>query len=111
MRTGLLRHQVTLQQLVAGSPPVNPIGEPDEAWTDIATVAAAIEPLRGRELIAAQAAQSEATGQIRIRYRSGVTTKFRVKFGTRFYDILGVVNNRELNWELLLLVKEDINNG
>lgn len=111
LRAGVLNKRVTIQQLVAGSPQQNSGGETDEDWADVATVYAAIEPLRGRELIAAQSTASEVTGQIRIRYRSGVTPKMRCVFGTRYYDILAVVDGREMNEEMVLYVREGPNNG
>jgi SPP1 family predicted phage head-tail adaptor len=112
MRLGPLRHMVTIQQLVAGSPQQNAGGEMDETWTDVATVNASIEPLRGRELIAAQATNSEVTGTIRMRYRSGVTPKMRCVFeSTRYYDILAVVDTMERHREMLLSVREGPNNG
>lgn len=111
MRTGALRHRVAIQNQVASSPSQNAIGEDAYTWADVATVPAAIEPLKGRELIAAQATQSEATGTIRLRYRSDVTAKSRIVFGSRIFDVLGVINTRERNWELVLLVKEGPNNG
>jgi SPP1 family predicted phage head-tail adaptor len=112
MRLGPLRYMITIQQLVAGSPQQNNIGEPDETWTDVATVNASVEPLRGRELIAAQTTNSEVTGTIRMRYRSGITPKMRcVLDGTRYFDILAVVNTMERDRELLLSVREGPNNG
>jgi SPP1 family predicted phage head-tail adaptor len=112
MRSGPLRHRVTIQELVAGSPQQNSGGEMDDTWTDVATVNASVEPLRGRELIAAQTTNSEVTGTIRMRYRSGITSKMRcVLDGTRYFDILGVVNTMERNRELLLSVREGLNNG
>ena len=111
MRVGALIHRVQLQNFVAASPSQNAIGEPDGTWTTFATVPASIEPLRGRELIAAQATQSEVTGTIRIRYNASVTAKTRVLFGARAFDVLGVINPDEANWQLALLVKEGTNNG
>jgi len=112
MRTGKMRHLVTLQNLVVGSPQQLPTGEPDEAWTAFATdIWADIQPLRGRELIAAQAVASEVTGTIRIRHVAALTAKSRVLFGTRIYDILAAVNPGERNWEWLLYVKEGPNAG
>jgi len=111
MRSGLLRHRVTIQQLVSASPQQDAGGEPDESWSAVATVWGAVEPLRGRELFAAQQVSSEVTGLIRIRYRAGVTPKMRCVFGTRNYDILAVVDPLERHREMQLLVREGPNNG
>lgn len=111
MRSGSLRHRVTLQSLVAGSPDRDSGGAPDEAWTDVVTVFASVEPLRGAELLRAQQVDSEVSGQIRIRYRAGVTSKMRAVFDSRNYDILAVIDPRERNHELLLLVREGLSDG
>lgn len=111
MQAGKLRHRVTIQRLVTGSPTQNAGGEPDASWADVATVYASIEPLRGRELLVAQQINSEVTGTIRVRYRAGLTSADRIKFGTRYYDVLGITNPEERNRELLLQVREGPNNG
>lgn len=111
MRAGTLRHRVAIEQLVANSPTQNAGGEMDETWTNVATVWGAVEPLRGRELFAAQQVASEVTGTIRIRYLAGVTPKMRCVFGTRNYDILSAVNPDERNRELILYVRDGPNAG
>lgn len=112
MRSGKLRHLVSVQQLLAGSPQQLASGEPDATWTDVVTnVHAAIEPLRGRELLAAQQINAEVSGTVRMRYRAGVTSAMRIKWGTRYYDILAVVDFEERHVELLLYVRERVNQG
>ena len=111
LRAGTLNKRVTIQHLVAASPTQNAGGEIDESWTDLVTVWAAVEPLRGREFLAAQQINSEVTGQIRIRKRTGVTAKMRCSFDSRYYDILGVVDPREMGEEMILYVREGVNAG
>lgn len=113
MRAGTLRHRVTIQQSVAGSPQQDAGGTPDETWTDYLTTWAEVAPLRGRELLAAQQVSSEVTGTIRMRKLPGytVTSAMRAVFGARLYDILAVVNVDERNREIVLSVREGPNNG
>lgn len=110
---GELNKRVTLQRLVANSPDRDQGGSTDQSWSDLATVYAGINPLRGREFIAAQQINSEVTGSIKIRYRAdlALTSKDRAKYGTRVYDILAVVDTNEEHSELLLYVKEGPNDG
>jgi SPP1 family predicted phage head-tail adaptor len=84
-----------------------------EVWEDVCTgVKASIEPLQGRELIAAQAVQSETTSKIRIRYRTGITAAMRIVFGARLFNITAPpINPGERNQELILMVSEGINEG
>lgn len=111
MRAGNLRHRVTIQQLVAGSPNQNAGGEPEEAWSDVATVYGAIRPLKGREFLSAQQTSSEVTGVIDMRYRAGITSKMRCMFGERLFDIVSVVDPDERHIRLELSVRELANDG
>jgi SPP1 family predicted phage head-tail adaptor len=103
MEAGKLRHRVTIQTATSAQ---DATGYPVKTWGTLATVWAMVLPLQGRELVAAQQAQSESTVHIRTRYLSGVTTKDRILFGTRVYEINGIVNPGERNIELQFLCKE-----
>lgn len=72
---GLMTHRVTLQSPSAS---VDVLGQRVETWTDVATVWAQVQPLRGREFFAAGAINSEASVKIRIWHRSDVTGAMRV---------------------------------
>ena len=101
MRAGRLRHRVMIQQLV----PDPSIGGTD-IWHDYATVWAAIEPLRGREYLAAQQEGAEVTGRITTRYINGVKPGMRWKYESRIFDIISVIDLEERHVELQLMVKE-----
>lgn len=111
MRAGRLKHRVQLQTLVAGSPQQKPTGEPDTAWTTVATVWASIDPVLGREFFSAQQVQSEVDTKIRIRHRAGVTAADRIVHGGTVYNIKAVINIEEANVELLLMCARGVNNG
>lgn len=109
IHAGKLRHRVTIQRLVAGSPQQKASGEPDRSWSTYLSVSASIEPVTGREPFLAQAIHAEVTHKIRIRYRTGITAEMRVVFRSRLFDIQAVLNWEERNTELLLLCKEGVN--
>lgn len=112
LNAGSLRHLITIQRLVAGSPQQKPSGEPDVSWgTFLANVSASIEPLRGRELFAAQEHHSEVTTRIRLRYREGIEAAMRVVFEGLYYDILVVLDKQMRHVELELLVKQGMSDG
>lgn len=102
MRVGRLDQRVTLERFTSD---VDEIGQPIEAWTPYATVWAAVEPLNGREFIAAQAGQSEVATRIRMRYRQGVLPPDRIVHDGKFYDITAVINPKSGNVELVLMCK------
>ena len=105
MRAGDLRHRVTIQQPVETQ---NAYGEPVVAWQDVATVWAAVEPLRGREFFDAQQVQARVDHRIRIRYRADVTPKMRVLLGSRAFNIQAVIEPESRRRELHLMCKEAI---
>lgn len=67
--------RITLQQRTAT---VDALGQGVETWTDVATVWASAQPLRGREFFAAGAMQSQADVRFGMLYRAGITGAMRV---------------------------------
>jgi SPP1 family predicted phage head-tail adaptor len=104
-RAGELRHRITFQ---ANTPTANGFGEFVDTYSDTVTVYGAIEPLSGSLLFTAQQANSEVQGRVRIRYRDDIEPSMRIKFGTRYFKILSVINPSEKREELQILVKEFI---
>lgn len=101
MKAGKLRHRITLQ---AQSATQDAFGGQANTWTDVATVWAEIITLEGRELLAAQAVHNESRYKIRIRgIAGGVNPAWRVKFGSRYFNILNAMNAEErgIEWQLL----------
>lgn len=114
MRAGKLRHQITIQKLVAGSPQQKPTGEPDEAWTNhLSNVRAEWITLSGNALFAAQQNNPEVRGIWRIRWRSGIAAKMRVVHGGLYYDILFVppFDKKGIQWDLDLACAQGVNEG
>ena len=84
-----LRHRIDFEQKIAGRDPQT--GEMlEEEWVKAwEKVAAAVQPLSARDLIAAKAGQSEATARIVIRYRPGVLPTMRIVHRGEIYSIEG----------------------
>lgn len=101
----IFRHRITLQELVTGQ---DEAGQPVQEWQDVATVWAAVEPLRGREYWAAAQVQSEVTTRIRIRYRSGIRPDMRVLYGGRVFNVTAVIDPEERHVELQLMCREAV---
>lgn len=103
MQAGNLRNRIVVQDK---SVTQNAYGEEVITWTAVASVWAAIEPLMGREFMAAQQVQAEVTTRIRLRYISGLAPEMRVLFGGRVFEILSVQHVYERRRELILMCKE-----
>lgn len=86
MRPSRLRHRITIQHRVSGRD--NETGEVTHSWVDLyAKVPAAIEPVSGRDFIAAKAEQSEISARIVIRYKDGINSGMRVIFRNSIYTL------------------------
>jgi len=103
MNAGKLRHRATIQQLVNTD---DGAGGSIETWQDIATVWAAIEPLRGNERYTAQQVQSTLTHKVTIRYREGIKPQMRLTYKGRIFDIVSAIDIKELHQWLELLCSE-----
>lgn len=106
MRSGDLRHKVKIQQLTESVD--STMGGLTSSWGDISSPDewAAVEPLAGREYHQARSNNSELDTRIRIRYRSGITPRMRVLWGSRTFDIQSVISKDERGRELHLMCKE-----
>lgn len=103
MKAGQLDQRVTLQAL---SGAVDELGQPlPDTWAYVCSVWAAVEPLQGREYIAAGAMQSEVSARIRIRYRPGIVPTMRVIHGADDYDIQAVIHVKSARQEIQLMCR------
>ena len=115
MKRGKLRHKITIQSYVVGSPDQTPTGAPDGAWTDFIanTVSAEWVTLSGRALFAAQEHHAEVRGIWRIDWRAGITAKMRIVHGGLYYNILWVppYDKTGRKWQMDLECAEGVSLG
>lgn len=93
IRSGELRQCVQFmedvgERIAGGSvePDFRPVGNP---------VPCKVEPLSGGKSFLAQQAQSKVTHTITLRYRSGISPHWRIKWGTRVFEIARVIDVEE----------------
>jgi SPP1 family predicted phage head-tail adaptor len=98
-----LRHRITLQQKLITK---DHEGIPMDIWQDTSTIWAAIEPLRGREYFQAATVQSQNMIRFTIRYRKGVTSKMRISYDSKLYDIQSIIDVNGRHQQLELMAKE-----
>jgi len=103
MRAGRLRHRITIQQPTTST---NAQGGKIKTWVDVATVWAGIEPISASESDQNHQLEPEVSVRIVMRYRSGITSDMRIKFGSRYYKIIGIINPDERNKELQITAIE-----
>ena len=103
MKAGQLDQRVTVERQQGG---FDELGQPlPDTWAPLFTCWAAVEPLTGREYIAAQAAVSEVTARIRMRYRPWMTSQDRVIHNGAVYQIQSVIDVRSEHRELHLMCR------
>ena len=107
MKAGTLRHWLTFEK-----PPVSPTrdttGAEVEAWEPVVSVWGSIEPLVGREYVAAQQVNAELSHRIRVRYHPDFTPTMRILYGTREFNIISLLNREERNVELEIYATEKV---
>lgn len=111
MRAGLLRQRIIIQELVQVQD--SETGELMPVWQDRWTkVPAKFEFVNGRELLAAQAVQSEATARITIRYRHGVVATMRGIHRGRIWNFTEPMTDNDSGLDYLVIpVSAGVNNG
>lgn len=98
-----LNRKITFQAYTTTTDPST--GYPTEAWADVASVFAKVEPLVGREFLAAEATQSQVTTKFTMRHRGDIDTTMRIQFDGKTFDIQSIQNIRSGNRETLIYAK------
>mgnify|MGYP001577893075 CR=1 FL=1 len=104
--SGALRHAVLIEQRSVAS---DGAGDLAPTWTTFASPRASIEPSQGQERWVGERLMAEVDTIVMVRYVAGITPKtMRVKFGSRTFNLVALVNVQERNRELRLLCKEQL---
>lgn len=84
MRLGQLNRSIVLQ---SNTPSRDATGASVPSWGTLATVWAQVLPVAGGETFGADQITALADVKLRIRHRTDVTTKVRVSYASKVYDI------------------------
>lgn len=105
MRIGDLKKRIVLQS-VTETP--DAMGGMSQVWADVAEVWGAIWPTSAREIMASQSNVLSVSHRIRIRYRSDITSAWRIYYtaaGT-YYNIVSIIDPNMRHWVLDLMCLE-----
>lgn len=113
LTAGQLRHQVDIQQRGTG---VDSFGQQTATWTSVGLTWAKVEPLSGREQLAAGMVRAEVSHKITMRSRSifndpKVAAKYRIVYAGRYFNISASLNLEERGRWTVLECLEGLNNG
>lgn len=84
---GALRQRIELQSAVEMR---DAIGGVVRAWSTVATVWGEIKPITAREVVANSQVQGRVTHFVRVRYYSALRQSWRLKYGSRVFNISGI---------------------
>lgn len=107
LSAGMLRHRISIDRQDHAQDDTT--GAIVTTWTQIAaSVPAAVEPLSGREYIAAAQTGSSITARITIRRRAGMNHAMRVRHGEAVYRIKAILPDHKSGkeWQTLLVESE-----
>ena len=105
MRSGPLRHLITIEQATLASDGVSAAAT--ETWSEYTTAWAEIKPMKGLEAVEHKKLGQEIMHRIWIRYQSGITTAMRIVWGSRTLEIRGVRNPDERSIMLEIIAEEN----
>ena len=103
MRAGELDQRVTLERFGEYK---DASGAWTEGWETVGAFWAAVLPLTGKEIIAADAVTAITDVRVIMRYQPGVTAADRLKHDGKTFNVVTVINRRSANRELELLCKQ-----
>lgn len=84
MKSGRMDRQITIQGRDAGE---SVIGSPVNTWTNVATVWAEVQPVRGDEVVKLGKETASEMAKFIIRYRSDVSQTNRISYNSKIYNI------------------------
>ena len=88
VNAGELRHRVIIQEYIKGGRDDDGYELPSQ-WTEYIKLWAKITPLSTKDLLSAQAADSEVTARMKVRYRTDIDSKTRIMHRGQMYAIDG----------------------
>ena len=103
MNIGKLRHRIEIQ---APAPTRDYLGGREPNWSTTTTVWAAIEPKSAGESVDGKEVASVVKHQLTIRYLPELTTRHRIKWGSRTFAIDSIINQDEANRMMVITATE-----
>lgn len=105
---GHFNKRIAIQSEVGGT---DQDGYAIDGWSTVKNVWAMVKPLSGREYVQSKTTNSETITRFVIRYTKGLTTKMRIVYGGRVFQIDSILNDDEQNKTLTLIGIEVVSGG
>ena len=86
----------------------NSLGGITEAWSTFSSPFAKVEPLGGKEAFFNREMNASNMVKFTINFETGITTKMRISYDSRIFDILSKINLNERSKEIEMVCEEHI---
>lgn len=103
-----LRHSITFQEENATADDGGGFTDPWDNPTNVATLKACIEPLKGMERLRSLQLETPVSHKITTRYRAGLKPEHRILFGTRVFNVRAIINIEEKNKWFEIMADEGV---
>jgi len=104
---GFYRHPITVQAVTEARDAYGGTTQTySTAFRDFARIEPILSGIAGGEDFESQHVQPEITFRVWMRYRSGLTHKHRILYGSRVLEIERIINLNEMNRELVITAIE-----
>jgi len=100
---GRMRHRVTIQKPTATT---DTGGGSSVSWGTLKEVYADIQPQSGKSMFQHGQEKEKVTHKLIMGYRADMGTNYRIKFGTRIFNIHSILNEDERSRYLVLQCEE-----
>ena len=102
MRVGKMRYRIEIQSYLTVQ---DGEGFETKQWETIYTVWADITPVSASEYFASNREEISVTNKIYIRYLPGITSKMRIKYGDRMFNLESVLAEQRKGYLTLMAVE------
>ena len=103
--SGELRQRVTIQ---VNTPTQDAFGQPQDSWATLTSRWAKIEPNTGAPYIQADTVRNLTSHRITMRHFAGLTPRHRILFGSRTFNVTGLISSEERNIDTVIACQEVI---
>ncbi len=107
MRAGPLRHRLIIEAFSGAQDTLGNVNAKDDSnYSTVDTVWGSVSPTTGSERFSNSQQLADVTHTITIRSYSALTAKHRIKFGSRKFGILQILDKDERGIMMMILAKE-----
>ena len=107
MNIGKLNKRIEILKLIEQK---DSFGEVMGEWITVSRIWASIQPNKGTESIEVDQLKVNQTIRFAMRFYAGLTTKNRIKFQEKIYNILSVTDI-DMNLKETVVISEEVNSG